>query len=221
MRFFPSVFALAIASVGLVRGASATTIDFNTLPGAYFSNFTSYTENGFTVATLTGHFYVDDGSNIVLGKSVFGDPPPDIFQDDGMSGQFAESLTLTKAGGGTFTFDSLELNAFNGFPTYAIVGKLNGTQVYDYAGTVAFGSGGADGFTVLNPGEMSQLVTSVTLSFTQPIDPDDVESTDFDNFIVNAPAMTAPGPVPEPGSIYLLGSGLLCIGGLLRKRLAA
>lgn len=205
---------------GFVPSASATTVDFNTLTGAYFSNFSSYTENGFTVATKTGNFYVDDGSNIQFGKSVLGNPPPDIFADDQRSGKFAESLTLTKAGGGTFNFDSLQISGFNGLPTYDIAGMMGGSTVYDYAGTLAFGAGGTSGWATLDPGQESQLVTSVTLSFTQPNDTLGQETVDFDNFIVNA-APTGTSPVPEPGSLYLLGSGLLCLGGVIRRRLAA
>lgn len=37
-------------------------------------------------------------------------------------------------------------------------------------------------------------------------------------FSVTAPA-PAPAPVPEPGSLGLLGSGLLGLGGLIRRKI--
>ena len=215
MRSLCNVLVPALlAATCFVPGASAATIDFNTLPGTYLSNFSSYTENGFTLTTLTGHFYVDDGTAPLLG-----DPTPSILSADNLTPERAESLILTKAGGGTFTFDSFQLLATTALPTYEVIGKLGGSKVYDFAGTVVpMPPTLPNDFQALNPGEMSQLVSSVTFKFTQPTDPLNQEDTIFDNFVVDAPATTT-SPVPEPGSLYLLGSGLLGIGCVVRRRL--
>ncbi len=215
MRFSRKVFLPAVVfAASLHHAASATTIDFNTLTGAYESAFTSYTENGFTVATKTGHFYVNTGTN-----PDFGDPAPDIFVADNLSGQTAESLVITQVGGSSFTFTSLDLTSFVVLPSYTLVGMLGSSQVYSLSGpTPTTTTPMMNDFETFNPGVNGQLVTSVVLGFNA-VDPSDMAGIDLDNFVLNGAAAVSPVVTPEPGSMIFVGTAVLSLCGLVRRRL--
>lgn len=210
-----SVFLPAVAlAASLHHPASATTIDFNSLSGAYESAFTSYTENGFTVATRTGHFYVNNGAN-----PGFGDPAPDIFSADNLSGQTAESVVITQVGGGAFTFTSVDLTSFVVRPSYTLVGMLGSSQVYTLSGlTPTTTTPMMNDFETFNPGVNGQQVTSVVLGFSQ-VDPSAMAGVDLDNFVLNGASAVTPVVTPEPGSVVLLGTGVLSLCGMVRRRL--
>lgn len=215
MRFLRYVFLPAVVfAVSLPRPASATTIDFNTLTGAYESAFTSYTENGFTVASKTGHFYVNTGTN-----PDFGNPAPDIFVADNLSGQTAESLVITQVGGGSFTFTSVDLTSFAVLPSYTLVGMLGSSQVYNQTGlTPTTTMPMMNDFETFSPGVNGQLVTSVVLGFNA-VDPSDMAGIDLDNFVLNGTAAVSPVVTPEPGGLVFVGTGIASLCGIVRRRL--
>ena len=75
-------------------------------------------------------------------------------------------------------------------------------------------------------GDGSSLFLSDLSTFPDAPTPDAIRGSDpvfgsstfFQSFQIT-PADDVPGKVPEPGSVFLLGSGLLCIAGLKWRRL--
>ncbi len=123
-----------------------------------------------------------------------------------MSGAVNFSFALTDGTGtltGTITFtsfaDGTTTPSFRGsFTTTSVTGSL----------TSLFGSGTLDGavFTVQTNGNTVDSVFTNTGQVTaRP-------------YSGNVPAPSAPAPVPEPATIAMLGSGLLALGGTLKRR---
>ena len=217
MRFLRKVFLPAVAlAASLHHAASATTIDFNTLTGTYESAFTSYTENGFTIATRSGNFYVDPAG---VNPS-FGNPAPDIFAADNLSPTQAESLTVTKVGGGAFTLTSFDLEASNANPNYAIIGSIGTSQVYDVTGSGFMLPATPANLQTYNPGVNALAVTSVVVSFSDVgLDSLNLAGIDLDNFVLNGATAVSPVVTPEPGSLVFVGTGIMSLCGIMRRRL--
>ena len=185
--------AIVFAAASLAPfAASATPIDFATLPGANGDNFTTYTENGFNVTTSAGQFFVGQ---------VYGDPVPDIF---GTNTPATSAITLTRVGGGDFTLDQFALSSNEGATRYTLTGFLGGSEVFfDKNMSVV-----QDVFAPIAP-QATFVVDSVTLQF---------ESFGSTSYNVDNIDVT-PIATPEPGSIVLLGSGMLGLIAVVRRRL--
>ena len=216
MRFLSKVFLPAVVfAASLHHAASATTIDFNTLPGTYESAFTSYTENGFTIATSSGNFYVDP----VGINPVFGNPAPDIFAADNLSPSQTESLTITKVGGGAFTLTSFDIFAANANPNYAILGSVGTSQVYDVTGSGFMLPTTPANLQTYNPGVNALSVTSVVISFSDVgLDSLNLAGIDLDNFVLNGATAVSPVVTPESGSLVFVGTGIVSLCGIVRRR---
>ena len=183
-----SAAALALA-LG-TAAASATVITFGALPGANGSNFTSYTESGYTVAKTAGSGCVG---------TLFGNGVPSVFGgptcDNGSTGSF--SLT-----GGTFAFNGIDLAANGGALTYTFVGKLGAATLWTQTGTLA---GPTATFVGITGSNASTFVNSVTMSFSTV-----GTSWNMDNINVAA--------VPEPSTLAMAGLGLAALVAWKRRQ---
>jgi hypothetical protein len=112
---------------------------------------------------------------------------------------------------GTSTFQ-LVLNNANTLPTgegnigFFYGNMQSGTD--SHSATVGFG----DGLAAINPGEISYLSGS-TASVTQALNGTNVWFN-----VDNSGTPIAPTPTPIPAAAWLLGSGLMSLVGLRRKR---
>src|ERR1700682_310009 len=102
MRCRNATFAGVILAGGVIASvpASATTITFSGLTGANGTPVTTYTEAGFTVTSTLGQFFQGQ---------VFGNPIPSLFAGPAQGGPVNDGLDITRNGGGSFNFASIDL----------------------------------------------------------------------------------------------------------------
>ncbi len=198
-------FCLVVAAAGMLTAslaahASTITIDFNTLSGANDSIFHSYTENGFTVTSSANSYYVAQGIN-----GTFGDPAPDIFTVG------TGTLTITD-GGQPFSLDSFDLGFFYpGSIPYTVTGLNGGESVFSTSGSATENS--SEAFLPIT-GFSSDPLTSLTITLNGA----SVGGANIDNIVLTTDSPVSSSPVPEPSSFLMLGTGLLGVVGMMRKR---
>ncbi len=181
--------AMALASIS----AQATLIDFESTgtPGNY--NQLNYAIDGFVFN------HTLDNIDISAGSPWQGTGPA-------RSGSFAALNNyggigeVTKAGGGTFSFESLWLRSWQGTTSSGIIsGWLNGVQV----------------------GSVGGVRTTTWAQFTGNFASIDTLRIDFGNFFLlddislNSANIS---PVPEPETYAMLLAGLGLMGGMARRR---
>src|ERR1700719_2335142 len=145
MRCRNATFAGVILAGGVIAStaASATTITFSGLTGANGTLVAAYTEGGFTVTTTLGEFF--------QGQA-FGNPIPSLFAGPAQGGPANDALDVTRSGGGSFNFASVDLAANNGDVNFPFTGFLGGVQQYVFNGVEPGRPPGPFGFdTIINP----------------------------------------------------------------------
>ena len=186
-----------------------TTIDFNIDPGGV--TFTTGAGGSVIVTISAGNGSATWGSS--PGKyTLTGDP---------------ETLTETSSHSNSYTFSgaplTLTLNSTSG-PKGSLTGivtlvpftqtskdrSFNDNLVADV--TISSASGSLDG-------KSKTFVLSLDLGNCDPIG--DLKDGHWSNTDGDGSLIPTPSPTPEPASMLLFGSGLLVLGGMLRRRMRA
>ena len=205
MRLARLTLALAVFSTP----AWATVIDFEGLPAATNPIVSpTLSVDGFDFTS--NHFHlVGDTTLCMFGGCV--SPVQYLAEEAGSLGQ---PITMTRSGGGTFTFDGFQADQNYVDSVAAAAGGFPNASVFDVL--VTFGGGGstflhfggdnAPSFQTFGVG-LSDVVSVVFSGSSVTGGPGGIA---IDNIQVEGAA------VPEPGTLLLLGAGLTALG---RRRL--
>jgi len=122
-----------------------------------------------------------------------------------MGGTFASGGSFSITGNGTngVPDGALFTGSFSGPVTWTMVTLANGTHNYTLTGTIS----GWNGTGVATQGVTVQLTVNTGKGFFNGSTR--ISSGDTSGSVA----------VPEPGSLTLLGSGLLCLAGLVRRKM--
>jgi len=194
----------------VASGTGFTSIQYNVNPDE-----SSYTESGF-VLSAAGHEAGHSGfGSAHSGQTDYYFGSTSLFNDDTNGGL----TVLTKLGGGAFALTSMKLAALN-----------NTWSFYPNAEYVTFTGTLENGSTVTQKVLLANNTSFQTVNF---VGFDDVTSVtwaqgsattrsfnQFDDIVVDGTVTggtPTPAPIPEPGSIALLGLGLVALVSKRRK----
>lgn len=185
------LLAALLATAGF--NANAVVMDFNQLTGSGLqSRGYHYEEDGFQLDTTGSQGFYSIHSN--------------DYRYDGSVGFFNDTIDgitrLTKIGGGLFSLDSIDMDSLNG--GYQVTVNFIGTLLNGSTVSTSFRTNAANNLQTFDFGTSFDNVTSVAWTQASPYH-------SFDNIVVNA------AQVPEPGTVAMLGLGLLGVFASRRK----
>ncbi len=192
---------LAIVALALPMSALASSVTFSTQGGNTWvgSNLSTSSSSGFTtpgriglVKGMNGHTY----SGINLGRMTFSTGAL-------TSGTMASGGTF--AGGGSFT---MSLNgSVKGMPNATVFqGSFNGPVSWTNLGHGYYSLSG----TIVGMFNGHKVTGGVTVLFAGGIKNGHIS--------MSGATVNIPMPVPEPGTLSMLGTGLLGLAGLARRK---
>ncbi|MGI4826761.1 MAG: PEP-CTERM sorting domain-containing protein [Janthinobacterium lividum] len=193
-------FEIAAVLFSFSAAAHASVLDFSGMPGDNTQTFSSYTEDGFVITNTSGQYLIG---------TYFGDPVPNLFSGSADNFFAAEatgtaSVTVTRVGGGSFTFEGADL-ADDAMPgTYAYSGVMDGTSMFTQTGDIE-----STLFQEYKSNTPATAVTSLTIT-------ESGGDFNLDNIVVDAPATAV---TPEPSSLFLMGTGILGVALTMRRRM--
>ena len=239
VRLSLSALSLAFATITLAAtpSAFATTINFSCGAGATLNGSSScpgvatllkaptgtttylgWTQNGFQVVSSVGN--AEWVSNVGVGT------PSDSIEMGESVGTYSAAnppqIRVSETAGGTFYFDSLELQGT--ISQYSIAGYNGATEEFSLTCAGSYASCGlsASSFTTISATSPDTVVTNHAGNPSSPItylnitvkNPAQVESP-YNDHVDNIDVT----PSPEPGTLLLLGSGLFALAFAVRRRL--
>ncbi len=203
-------FFAATALLASCFTAHATVIDFNGVPD--YKPLTTYTQNGFSVTADEGPWmyggYFGGGSIYAFASG---------------ANAYLESSVIVSDGGSPFTLSSMDLANDVGIANYEIEGFDGLNLAYDISGTLPTDPIGYAVLRNYGSGYSNTPITSLLIRENLVGGApwwgtyDDVI---IDNIAVNAPLTAPVAATPEPSSFALLGTGLLGVAGMVKRRFA-
>ena len=209
--------ALALSPISSARAQSATIVSFNTLtessPGSgtrYIGN--CYAESGFIFTAVgvpctgsaSANTFVAAGAN---SPFFGGGSTPSLL----LNSPTASRISVTRTDGAFFNLTGIRLSPFDGAATTVVFTGIraggNVTRSLQLSGTQA----GFQLFTFADFIGLTAVEISATNQFNEPL-------VKFDDF---ATASVAVGVIPEPASFVLMGTGLVGLGVVVRRRARA